>query len=150
MPYTKLSFRKLSISAGGQGFSIGGQSFSISGPPMAIHGILNNFSHRWPRIDHKWPPVSSVEMPCPSVRCHGVSVRAAWVAIILICIIFYCNARKIAKLSVTCKSNWDASKNLQNCTYFLSAKFSKQHTNPCLIYETLWRNLKDITAADKI
>ena len=54
---------------------------------------------------------------------------------------------KFVSLYITCKITFAAYKNLQNFISFSSAKFWKQNYK---FHEILWRNLKDITAADKI
>ena len=54
---------------------------------------------------------------------------SAWVLNNLICIFSIVMRDKIVRLSVTCKINQTASKNLQNFIQFWSAKFWKQTAN---------------------
>ena len=57
---------------------------------------------------------------------------------------------KIVRLTVTCQINYAASKNLQTLFIFRLPSFDSKLQYQALFYETLLKNLKDITAADKI
>ena len=57
---------------------------------------------------------------------------------------------KIVRSSTTCKINLATSKNLQIFISFRLPRLESKFQSPALFYEVLWRNLKDITAADKI
>ena len=57
---------------------------------------------------------------------------------------------KIVGLSVACKDNNAASENLKKLFFFVFQILKATFSTPANFIKFLWRNLKDITAADKI